>query len=107
MYQTSQMYQNKNIDSDSLRNTFVMDKKKKEELSKSNFKMGTSNPNFKTVFQSDYEPKTPANGTLANSGSKFGSKLRSHSYKMGDDLVDYTSDNKLRFTNPNIKHRTK
>ena len=106
MYETSQMYQNQNISPECLKNTFVMDKKTKQELSKANFKLGTFVPNFKTVFQTDYEPKSPVNGTVTNPNIKFGNNLRSHSFRMGDDLVDYMSDNKLRYSNPNVKERT-
>lgn len=75
----------------------------KKKNSSSNFNFGNYKTNFKTVSYTDYEPKTPA---LMNKKCS-GQNLRTHSFKMGDDMIDYTSDNKLRYSNPNVKKTIK
>ena len=102
------MYQNKDMLPESIKNTYKMDNKKKQELSKANFKFGNSIQDFRTVSQNDFELKSPVNNSNANVDSKkIGNALRSHSYVMGDFTNDYLSDNKIRFLNPNVKKRNK
>lgn len=96
------MYQNKDISPDSLRNTYKIDNKARNELSKANFKFGNCVTDFRTMFQNDFEIKNQNQGKKIDT-NLLKKNLRNHSYVMGDHLLDYTSDNKLRFENPNMK----
>ena len=77
----------------------------KENLSKTNINFGNFKANFNTVSQTDYIPKTPAINNNRNDITNV--NLRTHSYKLGDHNIDYLSDNKLRFTNPNVIKKIK
>ena len=54
-YQTSQMYQNKDMSPECLRNTYKMDNKKKQELSKANFKFGNYSSDFYECYERYYK----------------------------------------------------
>lgn len=96
------MYQNKDVNNDNQKNLYKIDNKKKHELSRANFKLGSSSADYKTIFQKDFEikPPTEKNNIDVNSLRK---NLRNHSFIMGDHSVDYMSDHNLRFSNPNVK----
>lgn len=78
----------------------------KNNLSKSNFNFGSSQRNFKTISHTEFDQKPPLlEKNIAE--KKIFTNIRTHSYKMGDHSLDYISDNKQRYSNPNIKKKTK
>jgi hypothetical protein len=98
------MEQNKNVDTNIIpRSNLSIDKK---NFSKTNFNFGNYSNMFQTNAHLDYSPKTPEinniNKILHNNPNS-----KTHSFKMGDHMVDYISDNKLRFYNPNVVKKIK
>jgi len=101
-YSTSQMLQNKDIEKVKQKENNKLDENIKCELSNSHFKLGSSHNIYKTNFQSDFELKIPNNEGITLSNKDIEKCLRSHSYVLGNHLVDYKSENKVRFSSPNI-----
>ena len=100
------MDQYKNVDLNIIpKSNISMDKK---NFSKTNFNFGNYNTLYKTVSNSDYSQRTPElNKFNINIKLNNNPNSRTHSYKMGDDMVDYLSDNKIRFYNPNFIKKIK
>jgi len=84
-----------------------LDEKIKNELINSHFKLGSYSNNYKTVFQSDFEPKIPINTTNTLTNKDIEKSLRSHSYVLGNHPVDYNSENKFRFSSPDNLDKVK
>ena len=97
------MYQNKDMSPECIKDTFKLDNKKRQQLSKANFRFGTYESDYRTVAKNDFEAKSPIKENSTFDLKKIGKTLRSHSYVMGETNVDYLTDNKLRFENPNVK----
>lgn len=84
-----------------------LDEKIKKELISSHFKLGSYSNNYKTVSQSDYEFKIPNDNKNSLSNKDIGKSLRSHSYVLGNHPVEYKSENKLRFSSPDVSDKVK
>ncbi len=89
-----------------------LDEKVKKELVNSHFKLGSFSNNYKTNFQTHFElnsPKNTNNNTNNNilSNKDIGKSLRSHSYILGNHPVDYKSENKFRFSSPDLQDKVK
>ena len=101
------MHQNKDIEKTNKNDNFKLDEKIKNELINSHFKLGSYANNYKTVFQSDYELKSPNNTNNPLSNKDIEKSLRSHSYILGNHQLDYRSENNLRFSSPDILDKVK
>jgi hypothetical protein len=106
-YATSQMLQNKDIEKGKSTQNLSLDEKVKNELINSHFKLGNYKNNYKTVFQSDYEIKSPCPTNKQINNKEIENSLRSHSYVLGNHPLDYLSENKLRFSSPDIQGKIK
>lgn len=101
------MHQNNVIEKLKHNDQQKLDEKTKKELINSHFKLGSYSNNYKTVFQSDFELKTPNNSNIKLSNKDIEKSLRSHSYIMGNHPVDYKSENKFRFSSPDMQDKVK
>lgn len=89
-----------NMDLEARRKDFKMvylDENLKNELRTSHFLLGNSNPNYQTVFQSQFYAK--------NNENKFNSNphLNGHKpmgHKMGSDKIEYNSESHIKFASP-------
>lgn len=100
------MLHNKDIEKEKP-NQQRLDEKIKNELINSHFKLGSYSNNYKTVFQSEFEPKIPTHNNNTISNKDIEKSLRSHSYVLGNHPVDYKSENKFRFSSPDILDKVK
>ena len=63
--------------------------------------MGNDYNKYKTAFQSDFEIKEANKSGNKLSSKDFENVLRSHSYIMGNDKLDYKSETKIKFSSQN------
>lgn len=80
-----------------------LDENLKNELRTSHFRLGNSDPNFQTVSQSHFYPKSGGIENKLNSAHVTPNKLMGH--KMGNDKVEYNSESHMKFTTPNQNYR--
>lgn len=101
------MLQNKDADKVNSKDKQNLKEIIKNELINSHFKLGSYPNNYKTVSQSDFELKTPncTNNKLSN--KEIEKSLRSHSYVLGNHPVDYKSENKFRYSSPDMLDKVK
>jgi len=98
------MQQNKDIEKIKITQQ-GLDEKIKNELINSHFKLGSYSNNYLTAFRSDFELKIPNNTKITLSNKDIEKSLRSHSYVMGNNPVDYKSENKFRYSSPDIQDK--
>ncbi len=100
LYSTSTMDQNKRIENGTYQPIASLDANVKNDLRRSHFTLGNFEPNYNTMFRSEYYDK---NGIKDNSGlnSKMIEKqLRNHNYVLGNDKPDYKSETAAKYTAP-------
>lgn len=91
-----------NTDLEARRKDFKMvciDQNLKNELRNSHFKMGHFQTNFKTSFQSQYQP---FDEVPDNSGNLFSQNNKKYSHKMGSDRITYNSETHIKFISPQM-----
>ena len=104
-YTTSVMEQNKNIENNKRSISVAqLDPKLKEDLRKSHFIMGNFEPNYKTVFQSEYYDKSNPGSNNKVQAHNIERSLRSHNYILGSDKPDYKSETQAKFVTPSMEN---
>lgn len=90
-----------NSDLEARRKDFQMlklDENLKKELRESHFLLGNFQPNYNTVFQSEYtKKKVPFNNSENKS---FANNNKAYSHKMGSDRITYNSESHTKFISP-------
>ena len=100
-YQTSSQAQSQAIPNDGRYHNNRLTEEAKQRLRKSQFTLGTSKNDFSTDYNLEYYDKSSLNNqTNYSESQKIKEKMRGADYKVGNDKLNYISENAGQFTKP-------
>ena len=100
-YQTSSQAQSESIPNDGKYHNNRLTEETKQRLRKSQFTLGTSKNDFSTGYNLEYYDKSNLNRSGSYNESKaIKEKLRGSDYELGNDKLNYISENAGQFTKP-------
>ena len=100
-YQTSAQAQSEAIPNDGKYHNNRLNEETKQRLRKSQFTFGTSKNDFNTDYNLEYYDKSSYNNRANVSESKaIKEKMRGSDYEVGNDKVNYVTENSGQFTKP-------
>jgi hypothetical protein len=104
-YQTSSQAQNESIPNDGKYHNNRLTEENKQRLRQSQFTLGSSKNDFNTDYNLEYYDKSSFNNTGKNNESKaIKEKLRGSNYEIGNDKLNYISENAGQFTKPVLNY---
>jgi hypothetical protein len=96
--------QSKNIENGKVYPVASLDINVKNDLRKSHFIFGNSDPNFNTMSRTEYYNKTDLKDKNAISSKSIEKQLRNHNYVLGNDVPDYKSEAHANYIAPVGSH---
>ena len=104
-YQTSAQAQSQQIPNDGRYHNNRLTEETKQRLRKSQFTFGTSKNDFNTDYNLEYYDKSNLNNsTNYTESQKIKEKMRGADYKVGNDKLNYISENAGQFTKPVLNY---
>jgi hypothetical protein len=101
-YNTTTADHNKEIESGGVRSVATLDQNVKNDLRSSHFSLGNFEPNYNTMFRSEFYNKSDQKSTsssIANAKS-IERSLRKANYVLGNDVPDYKSETGAKYQFP-------
>ena len=101
-YQTSAQAQNESIPKDGKYHNNQLTEETKQRLRKSQFTLGSSKNDFSTDYNLEYYDKSSLNNRQLNNNElkAIKEKLRGSNYEVGNDEMNYISENAGKYTKP-------
>ena len=104
-YQTSAQAQSESIPKDGKYHTNRLTEETKQRLRKSQFTLGTSKNDFSTGYNLEYYDKSSLNRSGSYNESKaIKEKLRGSGYELGNDKLNYISENAGQYKKPELNY---
>jgi hypothetical protein len=99
-YSTTSNDQNKNMETGKIYPVASLDINVKNDLRRSHFILGNTEPNYNTIFKSEFFNKYDLKDKNAISSKSIEKELRKHSYILGNDVPDYKSETQAKYIAP-------
>ena len=104
-YQTSTQAQSESIPKDGKYHNNRLTEETKQRLRKSQFTLGTSKNDFSTDYNLEYYDKSSLNRSGSYNESKaIKEKLRGSDYELGNDKLNYVSENAGQYKKPELNY---
>ena len=104
-YQTSSQAQSESIPKDGKYHNNQLTEETKQRLRKSQFTLGSSKPDFSTGYNLEYYDKSSLNKQgNTNELKAIKEKLRGSNYEVGNDKINYISENAGQFVKPVLNY---
>jgi hypothetical protein len=100
-YHTTTSDQNKEIEVGRARSVATLDESVKNDLRRSHFILGNHEPNYNTMFRSEFFNKSDLKDHSMINSKTIEKALRNHNYVLGNDKPDYKSETQAKYITPN------